>query len=207
MEKAAKFWDRFANHYASKPVRNLPAYEDTLDRTANHLCRQNRVLEIGCGTGSTALTLSRQVAHVTACDYSGGMLRIARMRAEQQCRSNTDFLQATVHDRRLEPASFDAILAFNLLHLLPDLGATIARVHALLKPGGLFISKTACMAHMNPISKSFFGVIGRTGLIPHVRFLHPHELDDAITSELFQITETRTYAETPPRRFIVAAKV
>lgn len=207
MDKAAKFWDRFADHYASKPVRNQPAYEDTLERTANHLSPRDRILEIGCGTGTTALTLSRQVAHVTACDYSGGMLRIARMRAEQQRRNNTAFLQATVHDPQLEPASFDAILAFNLLHLLPDLGATIARVHALLKPGGLFISKTACMSYMNPVSKGFFSLVGRTGLIPHVRFLQPHELDDAITGELFQITETRTYAETPPRRFIVAGKM
>ena len=207
MDKAAKFWDRIADHYASKPVRNMPAYEDTLDRCANHLSRHDRVLEIGCGTGSTALTLSRQVDHVTACDYSGGMLRIARMRAVQQNRDNTDFLQGTVHDPRLEPASFDAVLAFNLLHLLPDLEATVSRVHSLLKPGGLFIAKTACMSYMNPIAKSFLSLVGRTGLIPHVRFLQPHDLDDVMTRELFQITETRTYAETPPRRFIVAGKI
>jgi len=35
------------------------------------------------------------------------------------------------------------VLAFNVLHLVEDLGAALAQIRALLRPGGLFIAKTA----------------------------------------------------------------
>jgi 2-polyprenyl-3-methyl-5-hydroxy-6-metoxy-1,4-benzoquinol methylase len=46
----------------------------------------------------------------------------------------------------LEADSFDAVLGLNILHLRQDVGAGIARVLSLLKPGGIFVSSTVLMA-------------------------------------------------------------
>ena len=44
---------------------------------------------------------------------------------------------------------YDAVLAFNLLHLVSDLDTALAGVVQALRPGGLLICKTACIAEMN----------------------------------------------------------
>ena len=71
------FWDKIAPKYAKKPVADPAAYEAKLDRVRALLRAEDRVLEIGCGTGSTALTLAPNVAEITATDISGGMIAIA----------------------------------------------------------------------------------------------------------------------------------
>ena len=50
----ARFWDRIAPKYAADPIADLAGYEATLQRVQGLLSTQHDVLEIGCGTGSTA---------------------------------------------------------------------------------------------------------------------------------------------------------
>ncbi|WP_342070622.1 hypothetical protein [Yoonia algicola] len=52
------FWNRVARRYAATPMRNQAAYEATLERISAHLKPTDPVLELGCGTQSTALRLS-----------------------------------------------------------------------------------------------------------------------------------------------------
>ena len=47
--------------------------------------------------------------------------------------------------------SFDIAFAFNVLHLVDNQEAALRGVHRLLRPGGLFISKTPSMKEMNPL--------------------------------------------------------
>jgi len=58
MTHAAAFWDKRAKKYASSPIKNKQAYTETMDRTKAHLSIDDKVLEIGCGTGSTTLLLA-----------------------------------------------------------------------------------------------------------------------------------------------------
>ena len=51
----AAFWNRVARRYAAMPMRNPDAWEETLARVTARLSPTDRVLELGCGTGSTAL--------------------------------------------------------------------------------------------------------------------------------------------------------
>ena len=74
MPTSAEFWDAQATSYAKSPVRDVEAYEKTLARVRDYLHLEMDVIEIGCGTGSTALKLSNAVAHYTATDISGGMI-------------------------------------------------------------------------------------------------------------------------------------
>ena len=50
----ALFWDRMARKYAADPIADPAGYEHTLHRVQGLLNAGDRVLELGCGTGSTA---------------------------------------------------------------------------------------------------------------------------------------------------------
>ena len=216
MQDTAKFWDGIAEKYAKSPIKDMDAYSYTLERTRSHLGPRDRVLELGCGTGSTALLIAPGVGEITASDVSPGMIAVGRRKAEAEGVGNIRFVAADVLDRGLGEGPYDAILAFNMLHLLPDLPETLARVNGLLKPGGHFISKTIC----RPVPGSgwtrermFFTLMmgllplmQMVGKAPFVRIARIAELEAAITGTGFEIIETGNYPAQPPRRFIVARK-
>ncbi|MDX5401003.1 MAG: class I SAM-dependent methyltransferase, partial [Rhodobacterales bacterium] len=60
--KNRRFWNRVAQRYAARPLTNPAADEAMLTDAASRLSPQHRVLEIGCGTGGTAIRLAQGVA-------------------------------------------------------------------------------------------------------------------------------------------------
>ncbi len=140
MRNTEKFWDKLAKKYAKMPIKNLQAYNETMEHTKIHLSEGDDDLEVGCGTGSTALLLADSVKQVTAIDISSNMIDIARNKAKDQQVDNVNFIQSTLFDDTLEKRSFGVILAFNFLHLLEDTPEAIRRINELLKPEGLFIA-------------------------------------------------------------------
>ena len=137
------FWDRIAPKYARKPVDDPDAYEEKLALAASLLETSERVLEIGCGTGTTALRLAPNVVHYTATDGSRAMIAIADAKLGPEAPANVTFQHADAADK-IAGAPFDAVCAFSLLHLVEDVPGVVANVYGQLKPGGLFLSKTVC---------------------------------------------------------------
>ena len=80
--RSTRFWDKAARKYASSPIADLPGYERTLQRVRHWLQPSDRVLELGCGTATTALRLAPATAHYTATDLSAAMMDIARQKLE-----------------------------------------------------------------------------------------------------------------------------
>ena len=204
MSNEASFWDRIANKYSKSPIKDVPAYEKTMERTRAYLTDGNEALEVGCGTGSTALLLADQVKHMTASDISGNMIEIAKGKAEDQGRDDVDFVRATLDDNPFGGRTFDAVLAFNFLHLLRDVPGAIARAKDLLKPGGVFISKTVCLAERSPVLRVLVYIMQLFGKAPYVNFLSVRDVDALVAAGGFEIVETGEYPRSS--RFIVARK-
>ncbi|WP_439521258.1 class I SAM-dependent methyltransferase [Marivita sp.] len=208
MYQSAKFWDRIADKYAATPIRNQTAYEATLDQVRALVTPQDTVLELGCGTGSTALALAPHVARIVATDVSEVMLDKGREKLRDQGIDNLDFAQADAADAPTGP--FDMVLAFNLLHLLEDMDDALSEIAARVKPGGLFISKTFCM----PERRNLIWLLIQTGLplmqvigkAPFFAKLSIAELDAAITRAGFTIVDTQMAPGKDPRRTIVARR-
>jgi len=183
------FWDRLADRYAAKPVPDQAVYERKLDITRELLTPESRVLEIGCGTGSTAIALAPHAAHILASDISSRMIAIASEKAAAAGVTNVDFQQLPVDPLPADDASLDAVLAHSLLHLLDDWRGTLAAAHRALKPGGVMVMSTMCMNDgfwfMRPIVP-----LGRMlGLLPELSFFSRATLERGIEETGFTLEQ------------------
>jgi ubiquinone/menaquinone biosynthesis C-methylase UbiE len=204
----ARFWDRAARKYAKDPIKDMAGYERTLDRTRQYLVGTSVVLEIGCGTGTTALRLAPHVSRILATDVSGEMVEIAREKATAQGCTNIEFSVATPHDASWPESAVDAVLALNVLHLIAGRGAALSSLHRTLKPGGLLITKTPCLSEMNPLIRLAVPVMRAIGKAPYVDFFTAAELEREIEAAGYTIVERARHGSKgkDPRIFIVAQK-
>ena len=204
----AAFWDRIADRYAARSLGDEAAYAATLERARAHLRPGDTALEIGCGTGRTAIALAPSVAGYHATDLSPRMIEIARSRPEGAAAANLSF---SVAEATAAPAGgYDAVLAFNLLHLLDDLPAGLRGIAASLRPGGRLISKTPCLRDLSLAVRLPVGLLVRpmrlAGLAPALRFLGARELERSIAEAGFRIVETGDFPARRAQRLVVAER-
>lgn len=147
MTADATFWDGIAEKYASRPLPNPDSTRKKLDIVRGLLRPKDMLIDVGCGTGTIALELAASANIIHGLDISGEMVRIAREKAQAQSVDNVEFHQGGALEglQQFDEGSVDVISAFNILHLVPDRDAVLRRIYALLKPGGSFISSTACL--------------------------------------------------------------
>jgi ubiquinone/menaquinone biosynthesis C-methylase UbiE len=205
MKEQAKFWDWMAERYARQPIADEAAYREKLSRTRQYFGPQCRVLEFGCGTGSTAIAHAPYVGHIHATDISANMLAIAREKASAAGLSNVSFQQATLRDLGIVSASWDVILGMSILHLVPDLDADIDLVHRLLKPGGVFISSSPCIADMSTIFRFVAPLFRWLPFLPSVTVFSKKELETSLERAGFVI-ETSWQPGDNAAVFVVARK-
>ncbi len=210
MTDAATFWDKHAKGYAKSPISDVAAYEYTLGRTRSYLSEKDRVLEVGCGTGSTAVLLAANVAHITGTDFSEGMITIARGRAEGV--ANAKFTQADLFETNVDGGPFDVVLAHNVLHLIADIEGAVQVLRDHVKPGGLFISKTVCAPESRLPLKlraimMILPLMQFFGKAPYVNFMKIPAFDQLITDAGFRIIESGNHPANPPCRYVVARKL
>ena len=70
MKDETKFWDRIAKRYSKKPVPSQEIYEEKLKKTQAVFTPEMKVLEVGCGTGTTSLIHAPFVKNIIATDFS-----------------------------------------------------------------------------------------------------------------------------------------
>ncbi|MGE0740014.1 MAG: class I SAM-dependent methyltransferase [Hyphomonadaceae bacterium] len=207
--QSARFWDRIARKYAASPIEDMAGYERTIDHTRRLLKSTDAVFEFGCGTGTTALRLASSVARYVATDISQEMIAIGREKAQAEAVTNVEFVVATPETAQFPAASFDAVLGFNVLHLIKDRTAALRSVRGLLKPGGVFISKTPALSAMGFPIRLLVPVMQAFGKAPYVGFFTSEELSQEIADTGFEIVEQAHHGtkKNDVRTFVVARKV
>lgn len=207
--RKARFWDRIAAKYAADPIADLAGYEATLRRVQCLLSTDQIVLEMGCGTGTTALRLAPFTRHLLATDVSSRMIAIARDKLAAEPVPQLSFEIADADSPIGGDGEYDAVLAFNLLHLVTDLDRALELAMRALRPGGLLISKTTCMAELNPlIARVALPLMQAIGKAPHVLCFSAAELQSAIARQGMDIVSVERHGTQGKdfRVFIVARK-
>ncbi len=203
---SADFWDRVAPGYSKQPIADTESYAHKLAATQALMRPDMQVLEFGCGTGSTALEHAPHVAHIVATDVSAAMVGIGRDKAREAGIDNVSFEQAGVEDFKAPDGSYDMVLALNLVHLLPERAAALTKIHRLLKPGGLFVSSTVCLADRMWFLRPVIPVMQWLGKAPYVNFLRAEQVLEEIAAAGFAAQEHWTHGRANSL-FLIASKV
>ena len=201
MPARAVFWNLFARRYSRQKIGDEAAYQIKLEKTRTYFTPESTVLEFGCGTGSTAILHAPHVAHITAIDFSRGMITVAEERKTEAGMDNVEFRVMRIEDMP-DTTQYDVVLGMNILHLLDNWQDVIGQVHGLLRPEGVFISSTACLRGMPLFLRLLipvFRLIGVTAAVFSTR-----EFKSALESAGFVIEDT--WKPKPASAIFIAAR-
>lgn len=199
----AKNMDAFAENEGLKKfagVRN--------EKLEKYLPGCDRILDYGCGTGTLSLRYAGRVKKIQGIDFAAGMIGIAERKAVETGANNARFMQATIFDPRLEKGSYDTVLAWGILHLVDDRNLVMNRIHELLKPGGLVVSATECMAEKKTPVTSLLSFLMKIGIFPiSLKYFTIAELEGSMNGAGFQIVEKEIMGDNPVSCFMAAGKM
>ncbi len=156
--------------------------------------REERVLDLGCGWGTSCWALAPRVREMVGLDFSQRSIDLCESRLADSGLKNVSFVCADARDTGLEPDSFHLIIAADLMeHLYPDDSrAVIAEAHRLLKRAGRLAVWTPHRGHILEILKARDLILKRD--VSHVDYKSMERLKDMLTEEGF-LVEKAYYAE------------
>ena len=139
-----------------------------------------KVLDVGCGGGILAESLSKAGGIVTGIDLSNKALKVAEL---HQLESNTSVQYRSISAEDLakqEPENYDVVTCMEMLEHVPDPSSVVQACANLCKPGGSIFFST-----LNRNPKSYlFAIIGAEyilkllpkGTHEYDKFIKPSEL-------------------------------
>ncbi len=114
----------------------LPALDSVLEP-------DQRILEIGAGTGNYTVRVARRCQAVVAVDASPAMLGYLDDRLRREGITNVEPRLGRLPGEIGVPGRFDGVLALGVLNYVQDLDATLKAFAGALKPGGWAIFTVA----------------------------------------------------------------
>lgn len=211
MNKSEEFWDKASKNYDKTEERFEYIHKKARENTKKYLKESQIVLDYGCGTGTASCEFASLVKEINGIDISSEMIRIAKEKSAASKVDNVNFEKADIFDNRYQNESFDVILAFNMLHTVPNPQSVVQRVNDLLKHEGLFISITPClgqkMSFLVNLQIQFVRVLCKLGVIPiPIRRIKSTDIDDLLASGNFQPIESEKIFKGASSYFVTAKK-
>ena len=112
-----------------------------------------RILDLGCGTGTLTAAIARLGAHVTGVDHSAEMIDGAREKYAE-LRFEVADGQALAY-----AAEFDAVFSNAALHWMPRARDAIRGVHRALTPGGRFVAELGAAGNVATVTNAVTAVL------------------------------------------------
>jgi len=207
---AESWWDPngpFRPLHVLNPTR-LTYIRDTL---LNHFGRDAstkrpfeglRILDIGCGGGLLSEPLARLGAEVIGADATERNIHVAQFHAEKSG-LQIDYRHTSAEALAEAGEKFDAVINMEVIEHVADVAAYLASCRALLKPDGVMLIST-----INRTTKAYMvAILGAEyvlGWLPkgthtYEKFLKPSELNAALESAQFHLTELKGLTYKPFR--------
>lgn len=206
MFKSEKFWNLLSKSFDNREKKSDTGPSKLVENTIQYLNSNDVVLDIGCATGTYSFQFARFVKELYGVDISSKMIESAKRRTLELKIENVEFIYTTIFDDKLKRESFDVILAFDVLHFFEDNQLAIKRINELLKPGGIFISTTACLGEESNFVSIILKFFVKIRIVPLMHFYKISSIKNLIDSGNFEIFETANYSKTSSNCYIAAKK-
>lgn len=143
VRKEGSFWSGVAPSYDSWVAE---AYEDQYAKFRHRLRDavgpEDRVLEIGTGTGNIALHVAPHVASIVGLDISPEMVELAKQKCSQMGLRNVQFQVGDAYNLPFEDGAFDRVVCVNALQTMKEPERAIREGLRVLREGGEMVSVT-----------------------------------------------------------------
>lgn len=142
-DEGRAFWERTAGRYDLSMRLFGGPLDAMLPLVTEEVRGLGRVLELAAGTGLVTQAIAPVVGELVATDYAEAMVDKLGDRVDELRLANVQTRRLDVYE--LEPTEqVDAIVAANVLHLLPDLDGALDAMQGALRPGGRLVVPTYC---------------------------------------------------------------
>jgi ubiquinone/menaquinone biosynthesis C-methylase UbiE len=151
--------------YDGKALRFFPDSAGNMARLLQ-LSGNEQVLDVACGTGHASVAIARLLprGHVTAVDFSAGMLAKAREKAAALKLNNIDFIERDMQDLGFPENQFDcAVCAFGIFFVM-DMETQLMHIASRVKPGGRIMISNFQENYFSPLKELFFDRIAAYGV-------------------------------------------
>ena len=212
MNKPEDFWNKASKNYDKTEERFEYIHKKARENTKKHLKDSHIVMDFGCGTGTASCEFSSLVKEIQGIDISSEMIRIAKEKAVVSKIENVTFEKADLFEDKFQDESFDVILAFNMLHTVPNPQDIVHRINDLLKPDGLFISITPCLGQMMSflvnLQIQLVRILCKFGVIPiPIRRIKSTDIDILLAKGEFEAIESEEIFKGASSYFVAAKKL
>lgn len=136
--KAQTAYNAASDHFDDEP---LGFWARTGTRTVERLALPPgvTVLDVGCGTGASAIPAAIAVGptgRVVGIDLADRLLDRARDKAHRQSLSNVEFRRGDMENLGYPDGSFDAVISVFSVFFVPDMTKQVAELWRMVKPSG-----------------------------------------------------------------------
>lgn len=134
-------WDNVSGIYDfTETVYNGKVYRRLGETVAAQIKQDDLVLECACGTGAISKYIAPRCRHLTATDFSTGMLRQTAKNCQKY--DNVTIRRADLTQLKCRDSKYDKVVAGNVLHLLDKPVAAVKELERVCKTGGKIIIPT-----------------------------------------------------------------
>lgn len=180
-------YDKIAEEFSQR--NSITIYKEEFSLFRSFVKDENKILEIGCGTGRDAEELVKLGFDYTGIDASKGMLAIARQRVPQGKFQVGDFYNLDFSDN-----AFDGFwAAASFLHVpKKEMGVVLQEAKRILKSGGIgFIS----LKQKTTMDEGYIKETKAGGIERYFAFYTRDEIEDILKRNQFQILQITTQTE------------
>ena len=136
--KAAATYNAAADHFDDTPLAFWSRYgQRTVDRLG--LTAGDIVLDVGCGSGASAIPAAQSVGpvgQVIGVDLSERLLELGRDKAARSGLRNVEFLAGDMESLGYKDGQFDAVISVFSIFFIPDMERQVAELWRMVQPGG-----------------------------------------------------------------------
>jgi ubiquinone/menaquinone biosynthesis C-methylase UbiE len=159
--KAQVAYNAASDHFDDEPLAFWAcAGTRTVERLA--LPTGARVLDVGCGTGASAIPAARAVGPaglVIGADLADRLLERAREKARLQRLPHAEFRQGDMEDLGYPDGHFDAVISVFSVFFVPDMTKQVAELWRMVKPGGQLAITTWGPRAFEPGAATFWAAV------------------------------------------------